>query len=244
MREQPAPVSRDAIDAANRRIVEAIAALPDCANPRFWPAVTEQGAALPPEVLVHVVRACRARGLSAEMERAADELIGRAYPIAEGIVRRTLLSRPQDREDAIRDAFAAMWRYIVEDNPFWERNFVGALNAVCISACRRYLARKRSDIPFAELGRPDDETAYDERLRDEAADGEQEALLGRLTYERALASLEPGLREIARLMAEGDLTQRQIAARMGCTEKTVYNRLARIRDHLAGFFNEETHYEQ
>src|ERR687886_45136 len=79
------------------------------------------------------------------------------------------------------------------------------------------------------------------RVRGRAAEAEQEQLLGRLTYERALASLEPGLREIARLMAEGELTQRQIAARVGCTEKTVYNRLARIRDHLAGFFYGEVH---
>ena len=94
---------------------------------------------------------------------------------------------------------------------------------------------------FADLSTAEEGTAYDERLPDRAAEAEQEQLLGRLAYERALTSLESGLREIARLMAEGELTQRQIAARVGCTEKTVYNRLARIRDHLAGFFYEEVH---
>jgi RNA polymerase sigma factor (sigma-70 family) len=241
MRDQDGTASRVGIEAANRRIQAAIDALPDYASPEFWPALAAQGTALPTEVLVHVVRALRVRGPAADVERAADELIARAYPIAAAIVRRTLLSRPQDREDAICDALAAMWRHIVAGTPFWERNFVGALNAVCISVCRSYLARKRTATAFADLSTAGEGTAYDERLPDRAADAEQEQLLGRLTYERALASLEPGLREIARLMAEGELTQRQIAARVGCTEKTVYNRLARIRDHLAGFFYGEVH---
>jgi RNA polymerase sigma factor (sigma-70 family) len=241
MRDQDGTASRAAIEAANRRIQAAIDALPDYTSPEFWPALAAQGTALPAEVLVHVVRALRVRGLTADVERAADELIARAYPIAAAIVRRTLLSRPHDREDAICDALAAMWRHIVAGTPFWERNFVGALNAVCISVCRAYLARKRTAMAFVDLTSGEEGTAYDERLPDRAADAEQEQLLGRLTYERALASLEPGLREIARLMAEGELTQRQIAARVGCTEKTVYNRLARIRDHLASFFYGEVH---
>ena len=241
MRDQDGTASRAALEAANRRIQAAIEALPDYASPEFWPALAAQGTALPTEVLVHVVRVLRVRGPAADVERVADELIARAYPIAAAIVRRTLLSRPQDWEDAICDALAAMWRHIVAGTPFWERNFVGALNAVCISVCRAYLAKKRTATVFADLSTAEVGTAYDERLPDRAVDAEQEQLLGRLTYERALASLEPGLREIARLMAEGELTQRQIAARVGCTEKTVYNRLARIRDHLAGFFYGEVH---
>jgi RNA polymerase sigma factor (sigma-70 family) len=241
MRDQDGTASRAALEAANRRIQAAIEALPDYASPEFWPALAAQGTALPAEVLVHVVRVLRVHGAAADVERAADELIARAYPIAAAIVRRTLLSRPQDREDAICDALAAMWRHIVAGTPFWERNFVGALNAVCISVCRSYLARKRTATVFTDLSTAEEGTAYDERLPDRAADAEQEQLLGRLTYERALASLEPGLREIARLMAEGELTQRQIAARVGCTEKTVYNRLARIRDHLASYFYGEVH---
>ncbi len=231
----------DAIEASNRRTWDAIAALPDYARPDFWPTLRAAGAPPSPEVLVHIVRAFRARGQAADVERAVDELIARAYPIAEGIVRRTLRSRPWDREDAVRDAFAAMWRHIVEDTPFWERNFLGALNAVCISACRMYLAKKRSAATFADLPVSEGGIDYDERLRDRSADQEQEELLGRLTYEKALVSLDPGLREIARLMAEGELTQRQIAAQVGCTEKTVYNRLGKIREHLAGFFYEEAY---
>src|SRR5579875_2902730 len=113
----------DAIAAANKRIAEAIARLPAYESAAFWPSLAAWDEPAPPEVLVHVLKAFRARGSGADVERAADELIRRAYPIVEGIVRRTLLSRPQDREDAIRDAIAAMWRHIVEDNPFWERNF-------------------------------------------------------------------------------------------------------------------------
>ena len=233
--------SRAAIDAANRRVQAAIEALPDYASAEFWPALAAQGTALPSEVLVHVVRACCARGLDAE--QAADALIARAYPIAEAIMRRILRSRPHDREDAVCDALAAMRRHIVAGTPFWERNFVGALNAVCISVCRAYLARKRTATPFADLSATREGIDEAARLPDGTAEAEQEHLIGQLIYERALASLDPGLREIARLMAEGELSQRQIAARVGCTEKTVYNRLARIRDHLAGFFYVEAHYD-
>jgi len=236
--------AREAIAAANRRIAEAIAALPNLDSPAFWPWLLDEdgGGAVPPEALVYVLKRCRERGASANVERAAEALIDRAYPIVEGIVRRTLLSRPQDREDAVRDAIAAMWRYVVEDAPFWERNFVGALNAVTISACRTYLAKKRSYASFADLGGAEGE--FDGgRVRDDDAANAQEQLLGRLVFEKALAALDPPLRDIARLVAEGELTQKQIAARVGCTEKTVYNRLARIRDHLGRFYDEESSYE-
>jgi len=236
--------AHEAIEAANRRIAIAIATLPDLDSPAFWPRLLaeDEDGGVPSEALVYVLKRCRERGASDDVERAAEALIDRAYPIVEGIVRRTLLSRPQDREDAVRDAIAAMWRYVVEDAPFWERNFVGALNAVTISACRTYLAKKRSYASFADLGGAEGE--FDGgRVRDDDAEKAQEHLLGRLVFEKALAALDPPLRDIARLVAEGELTQKQIAARMGCTEKTVYNRLARIRDHLGRFYDEESSYE-
>jgi len=241
---RPPREAQDAIEAANRRIAAAIAALPDLDSPAFWPRLLNEDGdgGVPPEALVYALKRWRERGSSADVERAAEALIDRAYPIVEGIVRRTLLSRPRDREDAVRDAIAAMWRYVVEDDPFWERNFVGALNAVTISACRTYLAKKRSYASFADLGSPDGE--FDGgRVRDAAAEHAQEQLLGRLVFEKALAALDPPLRDIARLVAEGELTQKQIAARVGCTEKTVYNRLARIRNHLGRFYDEESSYE-
>lgn len=229
----------DAIAAANRRIQQEIDALPDFDDARFWVIVGADGHALSAETLVHVLRAYRRQGRDADVERAADSLLSRAYPIAEGIVRRTLLSRPQDRDDAVCDALAVMWKHIAENNPFWERNFLGALHAACISACRTYMARKRSGVAFSDLAHPEGGIDYDGRFRDEATAHAQEAVLGQLTYERALASLDPPLREIARLMAEEALTQRQIAARVGCTEKTVYNRLGKIREGLARFFEGE-----
>ncbi len=243
--QDPTHDGSDPIGLANRRIQQAIEALPDYDDGAFWAVVSVRSEVLPPEALVHITRAFRLRGSMADVEQATDLLIARAYPITSGIVRRTLLSRPQDHEDAVRDTFASMWEQVASGGDFWERNFIGALHAACISACRRYLARKRSDIPFAQLDGAaagadggSDLPSFEGRLRDDGGEREHDAVVGLLTYERALAVLDPPLREVARLIAEGELTQRQIAARLGCTEKTVYNRLGKVRERLAAYFEE------
>ena len=114
------------------------------------------------------------------------------------------------------------------------------------SVTPRSLARKRSDVPFAQLDGAAaagsdggaDMPSFEGRLRDDGGEREHDAVVGRLAYERALAVLDPPLREVARLIAEGELTQRQIAAHLGCTEKTVYNRLGKVRERLAAYFEE------
>lgn len=174
------------------------------------------------------------------IERASDLLIAWAYPIALGIVRRTLLSRPQDHEDAVCDTLKVMWERVADGTPFWERNSLGALHAACISACRMYLAKKRSAIPFAVLDGPSgaDGPGFALRLPDGNSDRGHDAVVGAATYDQLLSLLDPPLREVAALIAEGGLTQRQIAHRLGCTEKTVYNRLGKVRDRLTATYEE------
>jgi RNA polymerase sigma factor (sigma-70 family) len=208
-------------------------------RPGFWSVVAARGVALPPEVLVHVLRAFRARGRGADVERATDLLLAHAYPIAAGIVARCLRSRPRDREDAVLDAFETMWRRIAAGDLFWERNFRGALNAACLSACRRYYAEKRSDTPLAEIRHPPGGAEYDPRFRDVSADQQQRAVLHDLTYPLALAALDSPIREAWRLHTEEELTQAEIAERLGCAKKTVYSRLIRAREQLAAYFQEE-----
>ncbi|MCA1598391.1 MAG: hypothetical protein LC769_05125, partial [Chloroflexi bacterium] len=74
--------AREAIAVANRRIAEAIAALPNLDSPAFWPWLLDEdgGGAVPPEALVYVLKRCRERGASTDVERAAEALIDRAYP--------------------------------------------------------------------------------------------------------------------------------------------------------------------
>ncbi len=136
---------------ADARIRRAVDSLQDYDSPDFWSAVTARGNELPPEVLVRVLRELRALGRDSDVERATDLLIQRAYGIAAGIIGRRLRSRPWDHEDAIADALARLWQGVHRCDTFWERNFIGALQAACISACRKYLAEKRSDIPFSEV---------------------------------------------------------------------------------------------
>ena len=234
----------DAIEAANRRLRDEIAGLPDVESPDFWPWMSARTRQCSPEALVHLTREFKARGRVADIEQATDELVARAYPIAMGIVRRTLLSRPQDHEDAVCDAFTTMWEHIAAGTVFWERNFVGALHAACISACRKYLAKKRSDTSFSKLdagvaqGDAEALTSFEGRLRDEHGERDHDGVVAAMSYQSMLDLLDPSLREVARLVAEGELTQRQIAAQLGCTEKTVYNRMGKVRARLAAYYEE------
>jgi len=228
-------VAHDAIDTTNRRIAAAIDALPPLDSATFWDEIERRGT-LAPEVLVYLIRRFRAAGRANDVSRAADALLAFAYPVVQGIVRRTLLSRPQDHEDAICETIALMWRHIAEGvSSFWERNALGALHAVTISVCRTFFAKKRTIPTFSDLARPDSVDGADDPgayLPSAAASQEEPQLLGRLVYERLLTGLDPAQRTVVRLLVEEELTQREIAQRLGCTEKTVYNRIGRVRDLL------------
>lgn len=225
----------EVIDAANRRIGDAIRSLPDLDSSTFWEDAERRGA-LAPEVLVHLIRRFRAIARPRDVAEATDRLIAFAYPVVQGIVRRTLLSRPQDHEDAVCETIATMWRFIADTaSAFWERNLLGALHAAAISVCRVYLAKKRTYATFSDLSQPGEDKHSDDcvsYMADDAAAHEEPQLLGRLAYERLIAGLDPSLRDVARLLVEDELSQREIAQRLQCTEKTVYNRIGRIRAHL------------
>lgn len=226
---------------ADERIRRATGSLPDYDSPGFWADISERGQALPPEVLVRVLREFRARGRTADVERAADMLIPRAYAIAEPIIRNGLRSKtPEQREDAVADAISRLWTDVVTGNTFWERNFVGALSAACYSACRKQYAKKRSGPSFADMTHPQARDEWESGLHDSTAQRQQQAVLERLDYERVLETLDPPVREVWRLFHDEELSQKEIAQRLGCADKTVYNRLAKAREHLARHYEEET----
>jgi len=231
--------------AANARIARVIAALPDYDTPKFWTDAQASLATIPSEVLVHILREFRARNRTEDVNHAADLLIQRAYGIAKAIFAKRMPSRPGDHEDAIRHVFMVMWHEIVRGDSFWERNFLGALESKCRSACRTYLATKRSDKPAAD---------FDDRAKVEAiiysghpgasADAAStQTALHNVMYEQALATLESSQRAVWKLIFEEELTQRDAATRLDLSINQVRDRLTKAKERLGAFYSEGELYE-
>lgn len=227
----------DRIEAENRRIRAEIDALPAYEDAQFWPTVDAQGEAISPEVLVHIYRVFRQRDRAADTARATDHLIIRAYGMAEKIIGRRLKSHPDDQGDAVHDAFKTMWRHVNSGDPFWERNFRGAMTAACNSACRAYYRPMNSATPLSAAIASPGGADYDALSRDPRADLALESVLTDVTYEQTLASLDEDTRAVVRLVYEEDLRRNEIATRLGCDPKTVYNRLNKAADAFADAFD-------
>jgi RNA polymerase sigma factor (sigma-70 family) len=225
---------------ANARIARAVAALPDYDDPTFWPTVTAGIATLPNEALVHILQEFRALGRDDDVNRAMDLLIQRAYAIAIAIIRKRLRSRPRDHEDAVRQALAAMWRELARGDAFWERNFVGALQAECLSACRTYLGLKYADKPAADFADPMAGNAIVEGGRPGAsvAATSVETAIHNVMYEQALSTLEPLQRDVWSLTFDEGLTHAEAAMRLGLSKEQVRDRLRKAKERLAAFYNE------
>jgi len=224
-----------AIAVVDEGIRRAFAALPADDDPDFWDAV-DRDAQLPLEVLAHLVRTFHARGQREQLEIATGRLFDRAYPIAVSIIKRNMPSRRQDHDDAVNETFVTMWRHIAAGDLFWERNFKGALYAASISACRKYFAKKRVATPMADITHPPGGVEHDLRFQDDAAAWEYAQVLHEMTYPQAVARLDPPIREVWQLLTEEGLSQAEVAERLGCAKKTVYNRLGKAREQLAAFY--------
>jgi RNA polymerase sigma factor (sigma-70 family) len=166
---------------------------------------------------------------------AAEQLWARFYPRLVALARRALAGRPQraaDADDAAQSAFASFClrvtagEFDVADRAgLW--NLLGVITArKARKQARREAARKRGGgrvLGEGDLTRPDgsplplDETAA--ALPADEFDLHCEELLGQLT---------PELREFALLRLLG-FRNREIADRLGCTERKVERKLNLIR---------------
>ncbi len=226
------------IEAENKRIQDEIEALPSYEDPHFWPALDARGVVTSPEVLVHIYRAFRQRARPQDVAQARDRLIMSAYAVAKKSVSYRLKSHPDNHDDAVQDALITMWKRIQKDDLFWERNFQGAMTAACISACKPYHRPENSAKPLSSLTASSESTDFTPLLKDRIAESVFAEMQTTVVYEQVLASLDDETRDVVRLVYEKDLTRHDIAVRLACDPKTVYNRLKKATEAFAAAFDE------
>ncbi len=165
---------------------------------------------------------------------AAGRLWQRFFPRLLGLARKALLGRPQraaDAEDAVLSAFASFVQRAqhgafgagLDRDDLWSLLGVIAVRKARKQA-RRESAAKRGRgrvLDEAALAGPDDRAGLDALAHAPAADFD-------LHCEELLGQLDDELRTIAVLRLLGH-KNREIADQLGCTERRIERKLARIR---------------
>jgi DNA-directed RNA polymerase specialized sigma24 family protein len=167
---------------------------------------------------------------------AAGPLWQRFFPRLTALARRTLSGQPMavaDADDAALSAFATFCRRAAggEFSADGRDDLWKLLGVMTVRKARRQVRRERAGkrgggrvLGEARLLRPDGSPL----TLDEAAAGDLPATDFDLFSEELLAGLTAELREIAILRLLGHLN-REIADRLGCTERKVERKLALIR---------------
>lgn len=171
------------------------------------------------------VLALVSRGDEAALGVLYDRFGKAAYRLALRILR-----DPSLAEDAVQDAFLAVWRTATAYRPDRAKASTWLLTLVhrrAVDLVRRE-ERRRAD-PLDETFEPADSGRTD----DEAATREE-----RRRVQAALAGLAPDQRQALELAYYGGLSQSEIAERLGVPLGTVKSRmfsgLGRLRDSLGG----------
>ena len=160
-------------------------------------------------------------------ERALGSLYDRYGKLAYGVALR-LLRDPALAEDAVQDAFLAVWRQAATFDPARARASTWILMLVHRRAVDLVRRQRRFNALAAEL------EAAEPVLRDERFD---EDVARRSDVRAALRTLSSAEREVLELAYWGGLTQSEVAAALGIPPGTVksrtFNALAKLRDALA-----------
>ncbi|HEX8745539.1 MAG TPA: sigma-70 family RNA polymerase sigma factor [Thermoleophilaceae bacterium] len=137
---------------------------------------------------------------------------------------RRILRDREDAEEAVQEALIRAWRNQAKcrtpATPIPWLVQITRNEALRLAARRQ--RRQASEVPEET---PDRLLASDDGL---------DEMLASLATEQALAALCPEERTLLRLRYEEDLTQGQVAARLGVPEGTVKVRLHRVRARLRG----------
>lgn len=140
------------------------------------------------------------------------------------------LRRLRDRgaaEDLVQETFVRLWRAAPRFDP--QRGTVGALLMTIAYRAAADLGRRRAgEAPVVSL----DAEPFDIAADPAAGTEQEEQLLLRDELQAALAGLSADQREILRLHFQEDLTQAQIAERLGLPLGTVKSRVFYGLRHL------------
>jgi RNA polymerase sigma-70 factor (ECF subfamily) len=136
---------------------------------------------------------------------------------------RRILRDREDAEEAVQEAMIRAWRNMAKCRtpgaPLPWLVQITRNEAMRLAARRQ--RRRASEFP-------------DELADALAPDNELDRMIETVATEQALAVLRPDERTLIRLRYEEDLTQGQVAARLGVPEGTVKVRLHRVRARLRG----------
>lgn len=202
-----------------------IARLSGVATPGF---VAAAGQARHLETLVYAIHQLLRAGRAAEADALAEKLFERASEMLAKAARSRFPHMPDLQEEVLQETARLVWKAVSDTSPtseFWEVHFEEALIRASRSAAKPLYDRLEKEKQHLAPVSRDDEEADAVEVQDTAIDIERD-LLDSEAFHDALFHLDEKARLSLRLLAEG-LTQKEVAATLGITDRTVRNHLTK-----------------
>lgn len=172
------------------------------------------------------------RGMAKNNERALEVFIDVYGPLLKGVIARTLEYHPDLVEDALNEAFLAVWQNI---SSFDARR--ASFRTWCANIARyKAIDALRRESRFAVLPLDESINAADEANREKSA-AEVDALLSEL-----LAPLSAEDQAIFYDLFYNDESYQDVAKKTGLAKKTLYNRVSRGRKRLKNFYRKDDYH--
>lgn len=238
--------------ARRAQMEELFTSLPAAGTPDYWRRIEQATAemALPLEVLARCVRECVQAGAHEHVKRICIEIVGRI----QHTVQRRMQSRArpyepgQQRElarDLEQECYAQLLQELVDPEPtFFCEYFPVALKRLMDHVEHSVMEHegywKRRDVetpkrvpvsqqdPLDKPIAPGEPQTLEGSLTDPAAESEYEQVDLETDIAALKAALKPEDYDLIQDLFWRRLTRKQVAERLGVTEKTVYNHLQRI----------------
>ncbi len=231
-------------------------ALPAVGTPAYWADLERTGeGALPLEVLVRCLRARLAAGASGDVDRLFAALLTRIGAALQWRARKEIAhyeaaQQMQLAPDIEAECYLELWRKLKDaKQTFLEENFMGCLEFMWRHAVHAILEREgiwqrpgvthatrvpRQEMDALAAGKPRPDGGEEMPLEpaDTVSVDPAEAVEQRVDLEAAIAELTPEQHQILYDLFWRDLPQKEVAERLGTTNRTVYNRLKTILARL------------
>jgi RNA polymerase sigma factor (sigma-70 family) len=188
------------------------------------------------EDLVCVLRMRLAGGRDADAGEIAECLVVRSARTIASRVRKLSLFRKDEAEDAEAETVLRLigqLRSLEPSQEFWEVRYMVCLERLVKDVVRQALLQRRNQVEFSALDTFAGD-AVDSVRANEAVSPDDRVMIA-----AALSSLGDEDRQLVALRYVEQFTEEEIAAILGTTSRTVRNRLARARERLQRWREEE-----